>query len=388
MVDKIWNDPPEWNQEPIEIHDIEYAGKTIHEKLQMTVESLEQSGFSTSLVTRLDDIAWLLNIRGRDIPYSPVVFAYFLFDKSDDGTWKYTIYPRDILKFRTDIQHHLCPMGESCVEISDKYNSITDELKKFTGTVLLPGTGTTYGIDAAVQEGNSVTGGKVDDGHCPIEYQKSIKNEVEIEWIRHFLLDDSVAICEALMIVEDNINNDIEYSEMDVANQLIKSRGDISGELYRGESFGAIAAAGPNGASNHYEPTEDDYRQIYKNETFLLDCGGQYLGGTSDVTRTLFTGTPTDEIKHRYTRVLQGNIRLANGIFPDNTPGYKMEPLARQPLFKDHQMYGHGTGHGIGYYLLVHEAPNGIGGGPSSYNYAGYVSKSDNIHHTPSNTVV
>ena len=127
---------------------------------------------------------------------------------------------------------------------------------------------------------------------------------------------------------------------------------------------------------SHYSPTEETSRAINKDETFLLDNGGQYLDGTTDVTRTIYV--PSDgksvpeEIKNRYTRVLQGNMHLGNAKFPRGTPGYQMEPFARQPLFQDHQKYGHGTGHGIGYFLLVHELPNGIGSRASSYNYAGF----------------
>ena len=352
--------------DPIEVHTLEYTGKTVTEKLKMIVDDLESNNFSNLFITRLDSIAWLLNIRGRDIPKNPVIFAYFLFAKKE-GTWTYTVYPRDFSKFTSDVTNHICPAGQSCVEVSENYNLITEELSDLTGVILLPGTGTTYGIDAAVRD----AGVAVATGNCPVEYLKSIKNEVEISWIKHFSLLDSVAIAETLMTVEYSVKNNIKTTELDVDAQVIKSRTEIGGEDYKGESFGAISAAGPNGAIIHYGPTAESNRQVFENETFLLDSGGQYLGATTDITRTLFIGNPTSEIKRRYTRVLQGSTRLANSIFPVNTPGYKMDPVARQPLFQDHQSYGHGTGHGIGYYLLIHEAPNSIRKDPSTMQYAG-----------------
>jgi len=206
--------------------------------------------------------------------------------------------------------------------------------------------------------------------------KKSIKNEVEqIGMIRSGLYD-SVACAEVLMWTENQLKADKPISEMDVVYKVAYLRNETDPGHYKGESFDCIAASGPNAANNHYSPTEETSRAINKDETFLLDNGGQYLDGTTDVTRTIYI--PSDgksvpeEIKNRYTRVLQGNMHLGNAKFPRGTPGYQMEPFARQPLFQDHQKYGHGTGHGIGYFLLVHELPNGIGSRASSYNYAGF----------------
>ena len=148
----------------IEIHSLEYSGKTVAQKLTMIVDDLEQKNIQNLFITRLDSIAWLLNIRGKDVPNSPVVFAYFKFAKRD-GVWKYTVYPRDVDKFDSAVQNHICADTLACVEVSPHYSFISNEVHDFVGTVLLPGTGTTYGIDAAVDETPAV----INAGNCPVE---------------------------------------------------------------------------------------------------------------------------------------------------------------------------------------------------------------------------
>ncbi|CBY42612.1 unnamed protein product, partial [Oikopleura dioica] len=163
-----------------------------------------------------------------------------------------------------------------------------------------------------------------------------------------------------------------DLTEYGVAEMLVETRTKLSSD-YRGEAFGAISAIGENAANPHYDPLVENSAPLRRDTTFLLDQGGQYIGATCDVTRTVYFGEPPQEVKDSYTRVLQGNLAMSRGIYPAGTPGYKMEPFARQALYRDHKDYGHGTGHGLGYYLLVHEGPNGIGGSPSTYNYAGFV---------------
>lgn len=368
LVDVVWDkmNRPANSKEAIFIHDDKYAGKSVKAKIDSVKRKLTEENVDYLIVSRLDSIAWLLNLRGLDIPYSPVFISYVVVKR--DG--KTSFYPRDGQKITNEILDHLSHMTEMEIDM-DGYGRIAEVISNLSGTVWVPATGTTYGIlNSLSQDVTKVT------SPCPIEYEKSIKNEVEqIGMIRSGLYD-SVACAEVLMWTENQLKADKPISEMDVVYKVAYLRNETDPGHYKGESFDCIAASGPNAANNHYSPTEETSRAINKDETFLLDNGGQYLDGTTDVTRTIYI--PSDgksvpeEIKNRYTRVLQGNMHLGNAKFPRGTPGYQMEPFARQPLFQDHQKYGHGTGHGIGYFLLVHELPNGIGSRASSYNYAGF----------------
>jgi len=367
LVDLVWNEMerPENSKEEIFVHDVKYAGKSVKEKIDSVKSKLVEENVDYLIVSRLDSVAWLLNLRGLDIPYSPVFISYVVIKK--DGTTSF--YPRDGDKITNEISDHL---SQTTVEVDkDSYAKIAEVISKLSGTVWVPATGTTYGVlNALSQDVKKLT------SPCPIEYEKSIKNEVEQNGMIRSGLYDSVACAEVLMWTENQLKADKQIAEMDVVYKVADLRNQVDPDHYKGESFDCIAAAGPNAANNHYSPTEETSRAINKDETFLLDNGGQYLDGTTDVTRTIYI--PSDgksipeEIKNRYTRVLQGNMHLGNAKFPRGTPGYQMEPFARQPLFQDHQKYGHGTGHGIGYFLLVHELPNGIGSRASSYNYAGF----------------
>jgi len=369
LVDNVWSalERPKPSEEKYFIHDLVFTGATVDEKLSAVIDKMSDKNVDYLIITRLDSIAWVLNLRGLDVPYSPVITSYLVVDKA----MRAVLYPYDPSKIRAiaNIDSHLCPgTGKICVTVSEAYTDISTELSKLSGKIWVPSTGTTFGVMNAIDASSEMI-----TDPCPVEFQKSVKNKVEQAGMKRSGLYDSVAICEGLLNTETKLSRGDTLTELDVAADVARLRGEVDPDHYMGESFDCIAASGPNAANNHYSPTEATNRKLAVDEIFLLDNGGQYLDGTTDVTRTIYVGEASDEIKDGYTRVLQGNMHLSNGIFPSGTYGYQMEPFARQPLFQNHKKYGHGTGHGIGYFLLVHELPNGIGSRASSYNYAGFV---------------
>ena len=289
LVDNIWDERPDHSTEEYFIHEKVYTGATVEQKVQSIVEKMNQAGADYLIITRLDSIAWLLNLRGLDIPFSPVIISYLIV--KSDGTA--VLYPRDKSKIDSipEVESHL-NSGTVKVEVSGNYDRIHEEIAKLRGTVWVPATGTTYGVLASLDDNVSKL-----TSSCPVEYQKSIKNEVEQNGMRRSGLFDAVAISEALLNIEVKLTNGERVTELDVEADLIRLRGEVDPAHYRGESFGCIAASGPNAANNHYSPTEATNRELSLGEIFLLDNGGQYLDGTTDVTRTIFVGNPDAEIK-------------------------------------------------------------------------------------------
>lgn len=193
----------------------------------------------------------------------------------------------------------------------------------------------------------------------PVADMKSIKNSTEIEGFRQSHIRDGAALARYFAWLEEQLNNGVELTESQGADQLEKYRSEL--DLFRGLSFSTISATGPNGAIIHYKPDPEDCAIIRKDQIYLCDSGGQYLDGTTDVTRTWHFGTPTAEERRCFTRVLQGHIAIDVAIFPNGTSGYIIDSFARRPLWEDGLDYRHGTGHGVGHFLNVHEGPHGIG---------------------------
>lgn len=340
--DMLWEGRPSLPLGKAEIMPVEIAGEASADKIAMLRKMLKAEGAEGMLVTMLDEVAWLTNLRGCDVEYNPVVVSYLLV--TDDDAVLYV----DERKLTEEVVNYLKTQGVGTAP----YSKIWDSLKNYSkANILLQPTR----CNAAVID---VLGtAKVIYGDSPVAKMKAVKNEVEIKGFRDAMLAEGVAMVKLLhwLKEESDVNR---LTEIDVDKKLTALRGE--NDNFKGLSFATIAAYGENAAIVHYEPTEDDNAPLRAEGFLLLDCGGQYVGGTTDVTRTIDLGNLTYEQKADYTRVLRGHISLAMAKFPKGTCGTQLDVLARQWLWQEGENYLHGTGHGVGHFLNVHEGPHQI----------------------------
>ncbi|MGP1595229.1 MAG: aminopeptidase P family protein [Treponema sp.] len=340
LAGQLWENRPKPVLSTAFILGIEYAGQSVQEKLRIVREHLAEQQADTTVIGALEDICYLYNIRGRDIESTPVVTAY---------TLVHTNYARlyiDERQLTPEVRTHLEQAGVTIAGYSD----IFADAAQLTGTVYLDPSRTNIFvrncIHTTVIEGLNIT-----------SRMKAVKNSVEIENFRHTFVKDGVAMVKILKWVEDNAHAGI--TEWDVSEKLLHFRAEQ--DAFIEESFSTIAGYGSNGAIIHYAPQKDSAAVLAPRGFLLLDSGGQYMGGTTDITRTIPLGMLTEEEKIDYTLVLKSHIQLALAVFPENTLGYKLDTIARMPLWKHKKDYKHGTGHGVGYVLSVHEGPQTIG---------------------------
>ncbi|PXF45313.1 putative Xaa-Pro aminopeptidase P [Gracilariopsis chorda] len=356
-VELVWGSdrPPKPNGE-VRVHDIQYSGKSITEKLEPLREAMEEKDCSHILLSMLDEVCWLYNIRGTDIPHNPVVLSYALVSKETSRLYvNQSQLTSDVLKY----------LSSSGVEVHP-YEKIKGHLRDVAcreETVWIDPNSTSIALkealgDFAVAEAT------------PVKFAKACKNEAELQGMREAHIRDGIALSSFLCWLEDYVNtNEQTISEFDAAVKLREFRAKQSGFL--DVSFPTIAGFGPNGAIIHYNPSQNECGEISNKKVFLLDSGGQYVDGTTDVTRTMHLGaTPTDHEKECFTRVLQGHIGIDTAVYPEDTTGFMLDALARVPLWSIGLDYRHGTGHGVGACLNVHEGPHSISPRISS-NYAG-----------------
>ncbi|KDQ10491.1 hypothetical protein BOTBODRAFT_36195 [Botryobasidium botryosum FD-172 SS1] len=348
LVDQVWgSDRPARPQNKIFPLDVKYAGKTSKEKLTELRAKLVKEEAGAMIVNMLDEVAWLFNLRGSDIAFNPVFFAYALVTHS-----KAVLYVNDA-QIGDDVRAHL---GED-VEIHP-YNEVFNHLKSFyaeedKGKKVLVGKQTSLALANAIGLDNLIIKGS------PIAELKAQKNDTETEGFRQAHIRDGVALVRYFAWLEERLNTGPELNESQGADKLEEFRSQ--GDLFMGLSFTTISSAGPNGAIIHYSPNPKDCAIIKKDQMYLCDSGAQYWDGTTDVTRTWHFGTPTAEEIRAFTRVLQGHIAIDTAIFPQGTSGYLLDAFARRPLWQEGLDYRHGTGHGVGHFLNVHEGPQGIG---------------------------
>ncbi|RZB41166.1 xaa-Pro aminopeptidase 1-like, partial [Asbolus verrucosus] len=308
------------------------------------------------VVTALDEIAWLLNIRSRDIPYSPFVRSYLIVDM-----FGVMFYVNESQLRKNHIKKHFEQTRghtRNTVKIKD-YNAICNDLKTFSQVykkILIP-SHYVYSLGASRYISNCTNHEKKMLHHqSPIIEMKAKKNPTEIEGMYNAHIRDAAAMCEFFSYFESRVNAGDHFTELDIVKKLNEFRFEQKYSL--GNSFRTIAAYGSNGARPHYEPTPNTNAKISKDKTLVLDSGGQYFGnGTTDVTRTLHLGTPTKEQKNAYTRVLIGQIQLSTLTFPENMKTSVADVMARAPLWEVGLDYSHPTSHGIGSFLSVHESP-------------------------------
>lgn len=354
LVDLVWGkDRPERPSEPVKVHPDKFAGKSFQEKISDLRKELETKKKAGFVIPLLDEIAWLFNLRGSDIPYNPVFFSYAIITPTTAELYI------DETKLTPEAKAHL---GQDV--IIKPYEAIFVDAKalsaarKETGDV----SSKFWLSNRASWALSESLGGEeqVEEVRGPIATAKAIKNDAELKGMRACHIRDGAALTEYFAWLENElINKKTTLDEVDAADKLeeIRSKHD----LFVGLSFDTISSTGPNGAVIHYKPEKGSCSIIDPTAIYLCDSGAQYLDGTTDVTRTFHFGQPTEFERKAFTLVLKGFIGIDTAVFPKGTTGYALDVLARQALWKEGLDYLHGTGHGVGSYLNVHEGPMGIG---------------------------
>ena len=342
-LDAGWANRPAPPLGAVELHDLRYAGEAAADKFKRVRADIDKAKADAVIVSDPQSVSWLFNIRGHDVPHTPVVLASAIVPK--DG--RPALYV-DGRKLDNDVRHRLEELAD--VRANDDFERDLVALGKAQRAVRLdPGI-----CPEAIAKLIADNGGKVLRGGDPIVPMKAIKNEAEIAGARAAQLRDGAAVTRFLAWFDGEAPRG-NLTEIGAVEALESFRRDTG--LLKDVSFPTIAGAGPNGAIVHYRVSRRSNRRIGSGELFLIDSGGQYEDGTTDITRTLAVGTPTAEMRKNFTLVLKGHIAIARAIFPDGTSGAQLDPLARQFLWRDGLDFDHGTGHGVGSYLSVHEGP-------------------------------
>ncbi|MEX2618028.1 MAG: aminopeptidase P family protein [Alphaproteobacteria bacterium] len=349
-LDAIWLDQPAPPIAPIVAHDLAYAGKPSEEKRAEIGAALQKAGCDAAVLTAPDSIAWLLNIRGGDVPRAPMPLSFAIVH--GDGAVDLFVDPR---KLAPGLGAHL---GNG-VSVNSE-SAFPAALAALQGKIVRVDAASTaaYAVDRLNEGGATVSRG--DD---PCALPKACKNAVEIAGARAAHERDGAALTRFLAWFSQKAPTGT-LRELEASDRLAKFR--FGDSLIRDLSFDTISGSGPNGAIVHYRVSPRSDRRINVGELFLVDSGAQYLDGTTDVTRTIAVGTPTAEMRDRFTRVLKGHIAIARVRFPAGTTGAQLDLLARQSLWQAGLDFDHGTGHGVGSYLSVHEGPHRISKAPST----------------------
>lgn len=342
LIQSIWTDRPAIPKEKLLVYDANLAGQSATEKIQALRKNMQHA--DVFLTNTLDEIAWLFNIRGKDVDYNPVAIAYALINQKE------AVLYVDAAKLDAEISDYLRKEGISIKE----YLQIYEDLKLLpdTSQVMFDGAKLNQSLFETLPKNcNFINQASL------ISFMKSIKNTTELKGIRQAMLKDGVALTRFFMWLEDNVA-DGKLTELSIADQLHAFRAEQ--EDFKGESFATIAGYAAHGAIVHYKADEKSNIPILPKGILLLDSGAQFLHGTTDITRTITLATPTLQEKQDYTLVLKGHIGIATAKFPTGTRGSQLDILARKAMWNMGLNYGHGTGHGVGHYLNVHEGPQNI----------------------------
>lgn len=343
LIAEIWADKPSMPKEKVFLHDVKYSGKSVNEKLQEVREQMKTLGCKSYILSSLDDIAWLFNIRGNDVECTPVTLAYALIDDKAAVLYidkdKISGEDKSILENRDGI-------------ILKNYEDIFEDVKLIKENVLLDPSKVSAFIltklneDVRVIESINIT-----------TNLKAIKNNVEIECFKNSHIKDGVAMVRFTKWLKENVGKE-KITELTLSDKLVEFRS--MGDLFIEESFKTIAGYKEHAAMMHYSATEESAYELKKEGMVLVDCGGQYLDGTTDITRTFVLGKITEEEKKDFTLVLKGHINLMTCKFLQGSIGSSLDIMARKPLWEEGIDYKCGTGHGIGFCLSVHEGPQQI----------------------------
>lgn len=341
-ADKIWQDRPARPSEPAYVHDVQYAGEEASDKIERLLTVLDNNDATGMLVTALDDIAWLLNLRGNDVAFTPVVIAFAYISRKDKVLFI------DGNKVTDEVRRHL----KACDIKTRDYDDVERYLERVSEH------------EVVLIDPNRVSDTLANALQCqkvyyrsPITDLKCIKNEVQIEGFRHAMERDGAALVRLFKWIEETAPSGT-INEVDVWNKGMEFRAQQ--DLYREDSFAMICGYKEHGAIVHYEATDESASTLHGEGILLVDSGAQYLDGTTDITRTITLGNPTAQEKHDFTLVLKGHLALQRAKFPVGTTGCQLDVLARMPLWQEAMTYGHGTGHGVGHFLGCHEGPQSI----------------------------
>lgn len=341
-MDVLWHDRPVIPNNKVCLHPLKYAGETTESKLSRIRESLVKQGAVGLLVTALDEIAWVLNLRGSDVHCNPVFLSYLLISSNNA-----TLYIN-----REKLAEDVCEyLSTENIDV-EEYESVENGLKKYTGkSLLIDVHSTNYTLSTAVDSD------KIHVGTSPIPMMKAIKNKVEQDGFRAAMLRDGVAMVKFLAWIKGAVEAGGQ-TEITLADRLEALRTEQ--QHFKGISFDTIVGYEAHGAIVHYEATPETDIPIEPHGFVLIDSGAQYEDGTTDITRTIALGELTDEQRQVYTLVLKGHIQLDLCRFPSGACGSQIDAIAREPMWREGYNYLHGTGHGVGSYLNVHEGPHQI----------------------------
>lgn len=320
LIDRLWTDRPALPQGKIEVYPEIYSGEATADRIDRVLREVEQQGAEGIWLSMLDEIAWVLNLRGSDIDCTPVFISYLWLAR--EGSVLFV----DDAKLDNEVRAYLSTLR---IEVQPYADAATCPLRRLSGSV-----------------------------KSPVPLMRAIKNKVEVEGFRSAMLKDGVALTRFYRWLDQRLAAGETVTEMDCSRQLIRFRQEQA--LYRQESFPAIVAWNEHGSMPHYEPSDEHDTPIVGDGLLLIDTGGQYLDGTTDITRTIGVGNVSEAMKRDYTLVLKGHIRLARAVFPRGTRGDQLDALARMDLWRDGKTYRHGTSHGVGHYLGVHEGPESV----------------------------
>lgn len=342
LIDEIWKDRKIEKSDAIFVHPLEYAGKSVQEKLTKIKEKMHQKGADTHIVTALDDVAWTTNLRGNDVAFNPVFLGYLCIE--EDKTTLF-VEPQKVTE---DVKAHL---EQAHVQIKD-YDAFFDYLKTLKGKNILLAPNANQLIFSTLSADN-----KIIVAPAPGNLFKAIKNKAELEGFRKVMVRDGVSLVKFFHWLKTSAGKE-ELDEFTIGEKLRDFR--AQGDAFVGESFGSIVGYEGNGAVVHYSAAKDTAKKVKNEGTILIDSGGQYREGTTDITRTLSLGEPSAEFKKDWTLVLKGMINLSMARFPKGTCGVHLDAIARLPLWMNDRDFGHGTGHGVGSFMNVHEGPQNI----------------------------
>ena len=338
-----WPDRPALPQDKVFVHDIRYAGQSAADKIAALLTAAADLGADAIFTSALDEIVWTLNIRAHDVPYTTVVTSFLYLSPKGN-----TLFV-DENKLDEAVRAHLAVAGVAVAGYGDVLPFIA-ALPTDVRVLAQP--------DKNAVAVTNALGKRAVLATSPAGMLKAVKNKVQLAGVRAAMERDGVAIVSALMEIERHVDNDLPLTELDVVRIFRQAR--QAQPLFFDESFGTIAGYGAHGAIVHYDPTEESNAEIHRGSLLLIDSGAQYLDGTTDITRTIAIGESTAEQRHDFTLVMKGHIALATAVFPQGTVGMQLDILARQFLWKQGLTYLHGTGHGVGHFLNVHEGPQSI----------------------------
>ncbi|MEA2737813.1 MAG: Xaa-Pro aminopeptidase [Acetobacteraceae bacterium] len=345
-IDAVWTDRPRPPSAPALPHPLAYAGRTSEDKRADVAEVLRDAKQDAAVLTDPASIAWLLNIRGDDVPFTPFALGFALVHA--DGSTELFMDPAKLP------DQSRAWLGNA-VSVTSR-DALAPALRRLSGkTVRVDGSGSPVWFAQQLLKAGAVVASASD----PCLLPKACKNPTEQQGAREAHLRDAVAVCRFLHWLSATAPTGQE-TEISAAEALLRFRREVEG--FRGESFPAISGAGEHGAIIHYRVTDESNRAIKPNEVYLIDSGAQYPDGTTDITRTVWTGPgdPLEEVRDRVTRVMQGHIAIATAVFPKGVGGAHLDAFARRALWQSGLDYDHGTGHGVGSYLSVHEGPVSI----------------------------